>query len=417
MTPHRSSPRRRRAPALTAAAAALAAFGAAALGACGGGGDAAAAAPADSAAGSAAGPPAAASGGAAPVLVGPENVVAVERAPISSGPALNGSLTPERSATLRAQVSGTITAVYAEAGQAVRRGQPLARVETTGIAEQAVSARAGVAAARNSFELAARNADRAERLLAAGAIASRDAEQARSAATGARSQLSTAQAQLALAQRQLGNAAPAAPFAGVVGSRSVSVGDVVAPGAALYTVVDPSSMQLTGSVPADQLGQVRVGAPVRFTVTGYPGRAFEGRITRVAPVADPTTRQVQVIASVPNEGGRLVGGLFAEGRVASETRDALVVPADAVDQRGVRPQVLRVRGGRVEPVPVELGLRDEATERLEVRGLVAAGDTLLRGAAQGLSAGTAVRISAPNDRTGGARQVPAPQAPRTNSGS
>jgi multidrug efflux pump subunit AcrA (membrane-fusion protein) len=200
MTPHRSSPRRRRAPALTAAAAALAAFGAAALGACGGGGDAAAAAPADSTAGSAAGPPAAASGGAAPVLVGPENVVAVERAPISSGPALNGSLTPERSATLRAQVSGTITAVYAEAGQAVRRGQPLARVETTGIAEQAVSARAGVAAARNSFELAARNADRAERLLAAGAIASRDAEQARSAATGARSQLSTAQAQLALAQ-------------------------------------------------------------------------------------------------------------------------------------------------------------------------------------------------------------------------
>jgi multidrug efflux pump subunit AcrA (membrane-fusion protein) len=178
-----AKPAARTAPTLVAAAVVLAA-----LAACGGGGAPAAA---DSARAAAA---------AAPITVGPENVVVVELAPISSGPTLSGSLTPERAATLRAEVGGTVTAVYAEAGQAVRRGQPLARVETTGIAEQAVSARAGVAAARNSFELAARNADRAERLLAAGAIASRDAEQARSAATGARSQLSTAQAQLALAQ-------------------------------------------------------------------------------------------------------------------------------------------------------------------------------------------------------------------------
>lgn len=138
-------------------------------------------------------------------------------------------------------------------------------------------------------------------------------------------------------------------------------------------------------------------------------------------MADPATRQVQVIASVPNQGGRLVGGLFAQGRVASESREALVVPADAVDQRGVRPQVVRVRGGRAEPVAVELGLRDESTERVEIRGAVAAGDTLLRGAAQGLTAGTLVRVSTPNDRAGGARQVAPATSPaagaRANTGS
>jgi RND family efflux transporter MFP subunit len=335
-------------------------------------------------------------------------VVLVARDRVSSGPTLSGSLTPERSATLRAQVGGTVTAVLAEAGQAVRRGQSLARLETSGIAEQAVSARAGVAAARGNYELAQRNAERSSRLLAAGAIAPQAAEQARTAADAARAQLSAAQSQSALASTQLGRASVAAPFGGVVGTRSVSVGDVVAPGAPLYTVVDPRSMQLTGSVPADQLGQVRPGASLTFTVTGYPGREFTGRITRVSPVADPTTRQVQVIASVPNEGGRLVGGLFAQGRVASETRDALVVPSDAVDQRGVRPQVVRVRGGRAEAVPVELGLRDEANERVEIRGAVAQGDTLLRGAAQGLSAGTRVRISAPNDRAAAAGGVSVP---------
>jgi RND family efflux transporter MFP subunit len=401
----RSAPRT--GPAFAAAAVVLAA----ALNGCSRGGDAAAE-PADAAGGApaAAGAPAAggAAGADAAITVGPENVVVVERAPISSGPTLSGSLTPERSASIRAEVGGTVTAVYAEAGQPVQRGRTLARVETSGIAEQAASARAGVASARSNYELARRNAERAERLLAAGAIASRDAEQARTQADAARSQVSAAQAQFAQAQRQLGSATATAPFSGIVGTRSVSVGDVVAPGAALYTVVDPSSMQLTGNVPADQLGQVRVGAPVTFSVTGYPGRDFTGRIIRIAPVADPTTRQVQVIAAVPNAGNRLVGGLFAQGRVASETRDALVVPADAVDQRGVRPQVVRVRAGRAEPVPVEIGLRDEASERVEVRGAVAAGDTLLRGAAQGLTAGTLVRVSTPTDQSRGARQVAPP---------
>jgi RND family efflux transporter MFP subunit len=177
----------------------------------------------------------------------------------------------------------------------------------------------------------------------------------------------------------------------------VSTGDVVSVGTALYTVVDPSSMRLEASVPAEQLGQVRLGAQVRFTVNGYPGRQFLGRISRVSPVADPTTRQVQIIASIPNAGNRLVAGLFAEGRVASETREAIVVPATAVDQRGVTPTVVRVKNGRAEKVQVELGLADEGTERVEIRRGVQAGDTLLLGQAQGISPNTPVRVSTVRD--------------------
>lgn len=335
----------------------------------------------------------------APTVVGPENVAVVARDKVSSGPTLSGSLTPERAATLRAQAGGTVTAVYAEAGQRVARGQPLARVETTGLPNQVESARAQLASARANADVAARNAERNDQLLAAGAIAPRDAEATRAQATAARAQVTAAEGQLVNAQRQLGNASAAAPFTGIVGTRTVNIGDVVAPGAALYTVVDPSSMQLTGSVPADQLSQVRLGQSVHFTVTGYPGRDFTGRITRVAPVADPATRQVQIIASIPNAGNALVGGLYAEGRVSSDTHDALVVPQDAVDQRGVRPVVVRVRGGRAERVPVELGLLDQAKERQEIRGAVAAGDTLLRGAAQALAVGSLVRVAAvANDR-------------------
>ncbi|GJG87095.1 MexH family multidrug efflux RND transporter periplasmic adaptor subunit [Gemmatimonadetes bacterium T265] len=335
----------------------------------------------------------------APTVIGPENVAVVTRDKVSSGPTLSGALTPERVATLRAQANGTVTAVYAEAGQRVARGQALARVETTGLTDQVASARAQVTATRANAAVATRDAERNDRLLASGAIASRDAETTRAQAVAARAQVASAEAQLANAQRQLGNTNAAAPFTGIVGTRSVNVGDVVSSGTALYTVVDPSGMQLTGSIPADQLSQVRLGQPVSFTVTGYPGRDFTGRVTRIAPVADPTTRQVQIIASIPNAGNALVGGLYAEGRVSSDTRDALVVPADAVDQRGVRPVVVRVRGGRAERVPVELGLRDEAKERQEIRGAIAVGDTLLRGAAQALAPGSLVRVAAAaNDR-------------------
>jgi membrane fusion protein, multidrug efflux system len=106
---------------------------------------------------------------------------------------------------------------------------------------------------------------------------------------------------------------------------------------------------------------------------------------------------VQIVATLPNAGNTLVGGLFAEGRVASETRTAPVVPAGAVDERGIRPSVMRVKGGRVERAEVELGIRDEGSETVEIRSGLAAGDTVLLGAARGISAGTPVKISAVTD--------------------
>jgi multidrug efflux pump subunit AcrA (membrane-fusion protein) len=143
---------------------------------------------------------------------------------------------------------------------------------------------------------------------------------------------------------------------------------------------------------------VRVNAPVRFSVSGYPGRTFTGTVERINPTADPATRQVRIYVSIPNEGSTLVAGLFAQGRVASETRTALLAPESAVDQRGVTPMVVRLKGGRAERVPVQLGLRDEAKGSYEIVSGLAAGDTLLVGAAQGITPGTPVKVVVEADR-------------------
>lgn len=331
------------------------------------------------------------------VTVGPENMAVAALTQLKSGPSFSGSLAPDREAALRAEVPGRITAIRAEPGQRVSAGTVLATIDVGGAAENQLSARAGVRTAELAYQTARRNEERAAELAKAGAIAERDLEQARTGAAAARAQLDQARAQLALASRQVGNTQVRAPFSGIVATRTASIGDVVAPGAPLFTVVDPSSMKLEASIPAEQLSLARVGAPVSFSVNGYPGQTFTGKVTRVSPVADPTTRQVQLIATIPNAGGNLVGGLFAQGRVASESRAAVTVPANAVDQRGLAPTVVRLKGGRAEKVTVQLGLRDEAAETIEVRSGLTAGDTVLLGIAQGITPGTPVRVTTTND--------------------
>jgi len=329
------------------------------------------------------------------ITVGPENIAVVSNSTIMSGPSVSGTLEPEREAVLRAQMPGSVLQTYADQGQAVNAGAVLARIDATGVQDAYTSARAQVVAARNAADIASKDQARNEKLLAAGAIAERDIEQSKRASIAAQAALEDANSRLASAERQYRSTTVTAPFAGVVSDRPVSAGDVVQPGTALYTVVDPSSMRLEASVPAEQLSLIRVGVPVAFTVSGYPGRQFVGHITRVNPTADPATRQVRIYVSIPNAGRTLVGGLFASGRVSTATRNGLVVPSAAVDVRGTQPVVTRVKGGKAEHVNVQIGLTDKSTETTEILAGLMAGDTLLLGAAQGITPGTPVRVTAP----------------------
>lgn len=349
------------------------------------------------------------------LTVGTENVVIAHVGTVTSGPAISGSIEPELDATIRAQVAGSVVATDAEVGQSVTKGQTLGRLDASALQDAFLSARSAVASAQSTNEVAQRNLARSRTLLQAGAIAQRDLETAQTQASNASAALSDARARLAAAQKNFENTRIVAPFSGVVSQKSVSAGDVVQPGTALFTVVDPSTMRLEASVPSDQLTLVHVGTDVSFTVTGLTGREFHGRVTRVSPAVDPATRQVQIIVSIPNPGHMLVAGLYADGRVATSTRQGIVVPASAVDLRMQRPAVLRVRGGKVERVDVTVGMHDATAETVEIASGVAAGDTLLTGAAQGITPGTPVRVEAPpSDRSIGAAGAGTPASAGTS---
>jgi RND family efflux transporter MFP subunit len=332
------------------------------------------------------------------VTVGPENVAIVANETIESGPGIQGTLAPEREARIRAQVPGPVLSVSVQQGARVGTGTVLGQLDDRALKDNFLSARSGMTTATIVADNAARDLERNKKLAAEGAISEQAVENATRANLQAQAQLADAKARLQSAQDNLDRAKITSPFPGVVSEKSISAGDVVSMGAALFTVVDPSTMRLEASVPAEQLGEVRIGAPARFTVSGYGDRLFTGKVTAINPTADPVTRQVRVYITIPNGGNQpLVGGLFAEGRVANTSRPALVVPETAVDRRGVSPFVIRLKGGKVEQVTVELGTHDKARERFEVKAGVAIGDTLLIGAARGISPGTPVVVSAPAD--------------------
>ncbi len=253
------------------------------------------------------------------------------------------------------------------------------------------SARAAVRSAETALDTAKAEAQRTAALVTGGALATRDLEQANNAVSAAEAQVAAAHARLTSVEQQIDDTIVRAPFAGVVSARPASVGDVVSPGTAIVTIIDPSSMRLEAFVPSDQLSRVRLRARVRFEIRGAPG-AFVGRVDRIGAVADPVTRQVSIFVSLPNDSGKLLAGLFAEGHVEDTTHDALVVPLSAVDETGPQPTVTRIRDGKAERVPVTLGVREGTTERVEVTSGVQLGDVLIVGSSKNVPAGTPVKV-------------------------
>jgi RND family efflux transporter MFP subunit len=328
---------------------------------------------------------------AAVVQLAPENVTTASVAEMAAGPTVSGQLTAAREATVRAQVGGSLVALPVDRGQIVQEGTLVARISSRDLEASFASSKAAVTSAETALAVARTEHQRTEALVKGGALAARDLEQTRNAVSIAEAQLAAAKARQQSVWQQIDDTSVKAPFAGIVSARPASLGDVVSPGTELVTIIDPSSLRLEALVPSDQIGEVKPGAPVHVSIRGVDGMVV-GKVERVSPSADPITRQVSIFVSVPNRNGKLIAGLFADGRVHTATRTGIVVPLSAVDETGAVPLVTRVKDGKADRVAVELGIRQLDTEQVEVTKGIASGDVLIVGSAKGVAAGTPVNV-------------------------
>jgi membrane fusion protein, multidrug efflux system len=312
------------------------------------------------------------------VILGASDVATAEEVTVNSGVALTGSLNPYQRVEVRAQVPGVVSALAAERGQSVRAGAVLARIQAQGITSQAAGARSAVAAAQAGLALAQRQMESATTLFQAGAMSEIDYRRAQTQFEAAQAQLAAAEAQATGAGELAQRTVVSAPITGEISSRSVSQGEAVNPGQTLFEVVNSSTLELEGQVPVDQAGAVREGQAVVFTIDAYPGKEFRGTVARVSPVADLGTRQVGVVLRLPNEDRALIGGLYATGRVLTESAtQAVVVPAAAVRGTADSSFVLTIENGVVTRRPVALGTRDVARGVVAINSGIQAGERVI----------------------------------------
>jgi membrane fusion protein (multidrug efflux system) len=309
-----------------------------------------------------------------------------------------GTLAPKFSADVKSEVTGTVTAVYVTEWVPVRKGDRLARLDTSETDAAIDTLKAVVAQSRVAETRAQREFERAQQLKQFGLITPQNFDDARSAVEAAQAATSAATSQVKAAETRLAKSFLTAPIDGVVALRGVNVGDRVenmGSGDPLFRIVDNRLLDLTVSVPSSRLAQVRVGQSIEFTSDALPGRTFTGKLMFINPNIDEASRSAKIVAEVPNLDGMLKGGAFVKGRVVVASRaDVLQVPREALLNWNLEQQtadVFVVKGEQAEQRSVKTGQSSGAV--VEVTTGVRAGEQVVTRGGFAIKSGDRIAVT------------------------
>jgi membrane fusion protein (multidrug efflux system) len=195
----------------------------------------------------------------------------------------------------------------------------------------------------------------------------------------AEAQVALNRAALETARKHLRDTAIKAPVAGEIQKKHINAGAYVEPSTAVVTLVDNRKLELESLVASSEIGPIRAGQKVTFTVNSFPGQTFEGRVIELNPAVEADTRSAKIRIQVNNAGGKLRAGMFAQGEILTGVEaQAIVVPASAVyrdDRAAKTSHVFVVESGKAVRRQVEIGREKETS--LEIVSGLRAGDTLI----------------------------------------
>ncbi len=305
----------------------------------------------------------------------PVEVAVAEQDTVIDAIAATGQIEAVQQIELRPDVEGRITEILVREGSEVAAGTPLFRIDEAEL-------QAEVARAEAERDLAQQSLARTRDLLNQRAASQADMERAEATAR-------SAAASLALLQVRLDRSTVRAPFAGVAGQRSVSLGDYVTSSSRLISLHTVNPQRASFQVPERYAESLRRGQNVQFQVAALPGRTFEGRVDFIDPVVQLPARTIMVKALVPNGRRELQPGMFIEARLATEVRPtAVIIPEDALlPLQGVT-YVWAVVDGKVDRREVTLGVRTPGY--VEIREGIAAGEQVVVGGVERVQNGAAV---------------------------
>lgn len=277
-----------------------------------------------------------------------------------------GTLRSRQGVMLKPEVSGRVARLTFADGQRVRKAQLLVQLDDTLQMAQLKQADAQASIARTNLQ-------RNRELVAQNFIS-------QSAVDQSLANLQVAEAQVALAQAQLSRMQIVAPFDGVVGIRSVNVGDYVKDGADLVNIEDTTQVWVDFRLPERYLAQLRPGQQVEVALDAMPGRSFRAQIDALDSQLDANGRSLLVRARLANPDGALRTGMFARTRTLLAVRDsALVVPEEALVPQGGKQYLIKVVDGAQGKVSQRLEARIgvRVPGKVEILNGVAEGDVVV----------------------------------------
>jgi membrane fusion protein (multidrug efflux system) len=329
-----------------------------------------------------------AAGNAVPAAV---DVVKVTAAKLREDVNAAGTIRSNEAVVIRPEVAGRITRLNFGDGQPVKKGQVLVAFDSTVNQAEVQQAKAELDIAKSNFN---RNDELARQKFIS--IRARD-ESA--------SNVQVLEAKLALAQAKLSKLEIRAPFSGIVGIRTVSVGDYVKDGADLVNLEDISSVKVDFRVPEKFADRVRKGQELEVLVDALPGKPFHAKVDAVDPQVDSSGRSALLRGRIDNPEGRLKPGMFARVRlILAERASALMVPEEAIVPQGSKATVWKIVDGKALRTEVKTGMRREA--KVEIVEGLQLGDTVVTAGQIRLSRdGAPVRIVQGDEPEGKPREA------------
>jgi len=282
-----------------------------------------------------------------------------ERQNIHTTITATGTIEPVTSVTVGTQVSGIVSKLYVDYNSVVKKGQIIAELDKTNLTSELNRAKADLTSAESTLNYETANFQRYQTLFDKGLVSANDYENAKLSYQKARQAVASSKESVQKAQTNLGYATITSPIDGVVLSKSVEEGQTVAASfntPELFNIAqDLTDMRVIADIDEADIGGVKEGQRVSFTVDAFPDDKFEGQVTQVRQQATTTSNVVtyEVVISAPNKDLKLKPGLTANVTIYTlEKNDVLAVPSKAL--RFIPNEALLKKGERIEDVEAPL---------------------------------------------------------------
>ena len=297
-----------------------------------------------------------------------EDLVQFQEGPSIQRTAFTGTIRAVNQSSIQAQVTATATAVSAQVGQAVQKGQVLVRLNNQDNAARLAQAQANLAKSM---------VGRKKRLLDQGFISKVEYEQSLVDYQAQLENVRAQQANVDIAEKADRDGTILSPISGVITQRLVEPGQTVSAGQTLFEIIDPSRLEIQAKIPSDLQAALSLGEKIEYRLQGNPQK-LTAKLTRISPIADPASRQIEFFAQPIESINSLSIGTFVEGDIlGSQPITGQIIPLDTIQDIQNAPYVWVIRHNKIERSPIKVLEQRYSNNSAVVQGLQA-GDRISR---------------------------------------